>query len=230
MSTTTDQLKEAAARVSAEQLEDGQIVGLGSGSTAALAVAAIGRRVAQGLRIIGVSTSEKTSAQAQQLGISLATLAEHPVVDITIDGADDVELKSLDLIKGGGGNLLREKIVAAASRRLVIVVDESKLVERLGSHSPVPVEVVPFGWEATAKRLEALQANPKLRKESNGQPYLTDGGHYILDCAIGPIGSAVALATELDGVVGVVEHGLFIGLTSQVLIGKASGVESLVRS
>ncbi len=229
MSTSADQLKQAAANASAECLKDGQIVGLGSGTTAALAVAAIGRRVASGLRITGISTSEKTTAQARELAIPLATLAEHPAIDITIDGADDVELHTLNLIKGGGGNLLREKIVAAASSRLVIVVDKSKLVDRLGSHSPVPVEVVRFGWEATAKRLNTLNLNPKLRKDESGAPYVTDGGNYILDCAVGPIHSADHLGHELDGVIGVVEHGLFLGITSQVLIGTPDGVQTLSR-
>lgn len=229
MSTSTDQLKELAAQAAADQLQNGQIVGLGSGSTAALAITAIGKRVSQGLQIIGVSTSEKSTAQAQELNIPLATLAEYPVVDITIDGADDVELKTLNLIKGGGGNLLREKIVAAASKRLLIVVDKSKLVERLGSHSPVPVEIVPFGWEATAKRLEELGAHPKLRTNPDGSAYVTDGGHYIVDCALGPIPSPSDLATELDAVVGVVEHGLFIGLASEVLIGTEAGIDRLNR-
>lgn len=229
MSTSADQLKQAAANASAECLKDGQIVGLGSGTTAALAVAAIGRRVASGLRITGISTSEKTTAQARELAIPLATLAEHPAIDITIDGADDVELHTLNLIKGGGGNLLREKIVAAASSRLVIVVDKSKLVDRLGSHSPVPVEVVRFGWEATAKRLSTLNLNPKLRKDESGAPYVTDGGNYILDCAVGPIQFADHLGHELDSVIGVVEHGLFLGITSQVLIGTPDGVQTLSR-
>ncbi len=230
MSTSPDQLKRVAADASAECLKDGQIVGLGSGTTAALAVEAIGRRVASGLRITGISTSEKTTAQARELRIPLATLAEHPAIDITIDGADDVELHTLNLIKGGGGNLLREKIVAAASTRLVIVVDKSKLVDRLGSHSPVPVEVVRFGWEATAKRLTALNLNPKLRKGDGDNPYVTDGGNYILDCAVGPISSADQLGHELDSVIGVVEHGLFLGITSQVLIGTPDGVQTLNRA
>jgi ribose 5-phosphate isomerase A len=230
MSSSTDHLKQVAAAAAADQLHDGQIVGLGSGSTAALAIAAIGKRVAQGLQIVGVSTSEKSTAQARELKIPLATLADHPVIDITIDGADDVELGTLNLIKGGGGNLLREKIVAASSKQLLIVVDRSKIVERLGSHSPVPVEIVPFGWEATAKRLEDLNAHPKLRTNADGSPYITDGGHYIVDCAIGPIASAAGLSAQLDSVVGVVEHGLFIGLASEVLIGTDSGIESLRRS
>src|ERR1700722_15604233 len=142
------QLKEAAASMSAERLSDGMIVGLGSGSTATLAVAAIGKRVQQGLKIIGIPTSEKTAAQAKSLGIPLATFADYSKIDIAIDGADEVELGTLNLIKGGGGNQLREKIVASASARVIIVVDEHKLVKQLGSRAKVPVEVAQFGWQA----------------------------------------------------------------------------------
>ena len=159
-----DELKRAAAETAAECLEGGMIVGLGTGSTATLAVEAIGRRVALGLRIIGIPTSEATARLARDLGIPVSTLAEHAQIDVTIDGADEVELCTLNLIKGHGGALLREKIVASASARLVIVVDESKLVDRLAVHDPIPVEVVPFGWQATAKRLRRLGAEPSLRR------------------------------------------------------------------
>jgi ribose 5-phosphate isomerase A len=223
----SDRLKQAAADAAAAQLENGSIVGLGSGSTASLAVSSIGRRVAQGLRITGIPTSEKTAGQARQLNIPLTTLGEYPLIDVTIDGADEVERGTLNLIKGGGGNLLREKIVASASKRLVIVVDQSKLVPQLGTHFKVPVEVAQFGWQSTAHRLEALKGNPVLRRGQDEQPYITDGGNYILDCAFGPIASASELAGELDSVVGVVEHGLFIGLTSHVFIGTPDGVNQL---
>jgi ribose 5-phosphate isomerase A len=221
------QLKEVAANAAAEELRDGMIVGLGSGSTAKLVVAAIGRRVKEGLRIVGIPTSEKTADQARALGIPLSTLGEHSQIDVTIDGADEVELGTLNLIKGGGGNQLREKIVATASSRLVIVVDESKPVTRLGERAKVPVEVAQFGWQATAHKLEKLRATASLRLLSDGRPYVTDGGNYILDCAFGPIESALALQRELDSVVGVIEHGLFIGLTSLVLVGTARGVKRL---
>jgi ribose 5-phosphate isomerase A len=223
------QLKQAAANAAAAELHDGMIVGLGSGSTARLAVDAIGRRVKEGLQIIGIPTSEKTAEQARSLGIPLSTLGEYSQIDVTIDGADEVELGTLNLIKGGGGNQLREKIVATASSRLVIVVDESKPVSQLGEHAKVPVEVVQFGWQATARRLEKLRATPILRLRSDGQPFVTDGGNYILDCAFGGIKSADALQRELDSVVGVVEHGLFIGLTSLVLVGSSQGVKRLER-
>jgi ribose 5-phosphate isomerase A len=158
------------------------------------------------------------------LEIPLSTLAEHSQIDVTIDGADEVEAGSLNLIKGRGGALLREKIVASVSQRLVIVVDQSKMVERLGARESVPVEVIPFGWQVAALRLRDLGANPLLRKETGGEPFKSDGGHYILDCAFGPIASAEALAQELDHVVGVVEHGLFIGMTSEVNVGGPGGV------
>ena len=228
--SATDQLKQAAAIASAAQLENGMVVGLGSGSTARLAVAAIGQRVHEGLRIVGVPTSEQTAEQARGLGIALATLGEYPQIDVAIDGADEVELGTLNLIKGGGGNQLREKIVAVASARFLIVVDEGKIVSQLGSRAKVPVEVAQFGWQATARHLTKLNGKPELRLGAEGQPFVTDGGNFILDCGFGAIGSASELQRELDSVVGVVEHGLFIGMASQVLIGSADGVKRLERT
>jgi ribose 5-phosphate isomerase A len=222
-----DELKQAAAESAAAELQDGMIVGLGSGSTARLAVDAIGRRVKEGLKIIGIPTSEQTAQQARSLGIPLVTLGEYSQIDVTIDGADEVELSTLNLIKGGGGNELREKIVATASSRLVIAVDESKLVNHLGDRFRVPVEVAQFGWQATARNLAKLKATPVLRSGSDGKPFVTDGGNYILDCGFGRIESASVLQRELDGVVGVVEHGLFIGLASLVLVGTTEGVKRL---
>jgi ribose 5-phosphate isomerase A len=227
--SAVDALKEAAAEVAVSQLENGMVVGLGSGTTAKLMVAALGRRVKDGLRIVGIPTSEHTAGQARTLGIPLATLADHSQIDVTIDGADEVELGTLNLIKGGGGNHLREKIVASASSRLTIIVDESKLVERLGSKAKVPVEVAQFGWQATGRTLSKMKGNPTLRLDSDGKAFVTDGGNYILDCAFGPIASALDLQRELDGVVGVVEHGLFIGMASQVLVGTHDGVKKMHR-
>jgi ribose 5-phosphate isomerase A len=226
----TDELKQAAANSAALELQDGMVVGLGSGTTARLAVGAIGLRVKEGLRIVGIPTSEQTAEQARSLGIPLSTLGEYPQIDVTIDGADEVELGTLSLIKGGGGNHLREKIVATASSRLVIAVDQSKIVSHLGDRAPVPVEVAQFGWQATARTLTKLRAVPILRLRSDGEPFVTDGGNYILDCAFGRIESAHDLRRELDSVVGVVEHGLFIGLTSLVLIGTPEGVKRLDKS
>lgn len=225
--SATNQFKEAAARAAVEQLEDGMVVGLGSGTTASLAVSEIGRRVREGLRIIGISTSEQTAELARNLGIDLSTLAKHDRIDVTIDGADEVEIGTLHLIKGGGGNLLREKIVAASSAKLVIVADESKLVHRLGSKAKLPVEVVPFGWQATANRLRRSGTDPVLRQSADGEIFRTDGGHYILDCFDGPIADPFALQAQLDGAIGVVEHGLFLGLASEAFIGGPEGVASL---
>jgi ribose 5-phosphate isomerase A len=204
------------------------VVGLGTGSTASLILEPLAARIRQGLRITGIPTSERTAEQAHALGIPLSSLADHARVDLTIDGADEVELGTLNLIKGRGGALLREKIVASASARLVIVADESKLVERLG-RGVVPVEVVPFGWQATARRIESLGASAALRPVPDGGAFVTDGGHYILDCAFGPIAWAASCDRELNGIVGVVEHGLFLGLTDQVVVGRAAGVEVLDR-
>jgi ribose 5-phosphate isomerase A len=222
------QWKQSAAESAVALVENGMILGLGTGSTAKLAVDALGKRVAGGLRITGIPTSEATDHQARALGIPISTLDEHPEIDLTIDGADEVELGSLNLVKGLGGALLREKIVASASKRLVIIVDESKLVERLGSRFAVPVEVVPFGWTATARRLQALGAQITLRISADSKPFITDGGHNIVDCTFGPIASAAKLDSELNGIVGVVEHGLFLGMATQVIVAGQSGVKVLL--
>jgi ribose 5-phosphate isomerase A len=214
--------KRAAAEAAAALVEDGMVVGLGSGTTAALAVEAIGRRAP---RIVGVATSEKTAALARRLGIVLTSLADRPRIDLTIDGADEVEVGTLHLVKGLGGALLREKIVACATERLVIVADESKVVERLtAAERPIPVEVVPFAWESTAERLRAIGAAPTLR-----EGFVTDGGHYILDCLWAEMGPAAELARRLDRIVGVVEHGLFIGMAAEAIVGGEEGIRVLRR-
>jgi len=222
-----DSLKRAAGEAAATLIENGMVVGLGTGSTAKFAVEAIGTRVKAGLKILGIPTSEQTAAQARSLGIPLGELSADRRVDLTIDGADEVDIHNLDLIKGRGGALLREKIVASVSDRFVIVVDESKLVERLG-RSVLPVEVVPFGWEATAHKLRKLGAVPTLRK-SGSEAFVSEGGHYILDCTLSGEISPAALGVALDGVVGVVEHGLFLGMTSRVFVAGADGVRELTR-
>jgi len=222
-----DQFKKAAAEAAVTHVTDGMIVGLGTGSTATFAIEALGKLVRNGLRVHGIPTSEQTARQASSLGIPLTTLAEHLDVDITIDGADEVELGTLNLIKGHGGALLREKIVASASARLLIIVDESKLVDRLGSRFAVPVEVVPFGWQTVARRLEALGARVSLRGSDVYSTFVTDSEHYILDCAFRPIASPLALNDDLNRIVGLVEHGLFLGMTSEVLVGGPDGVRTL---
>src|SRR5256886_11304370 len=212
-----DELKRAAARRAIEEVEDGMVVGLGTGSTAAFVVEGLALRVAKGLRVVGIPTSERTAAQARRLGIQIATFAEYQRLDLTIDGADEVQLGTLDLIKGLGGALLREKIVAAASDRLIIVVDQEKLVEQLGEHTPVPVEVAQFGWQVTAVKLAGLGCTPQRRYTSGEQPYVTDGGNYILDCRFGPLADPSLIERRIAKIVGTVESGLFVGRTSMVV-------------
>jgi ribose 5-phosphate isomerase A len=233
MTTTTselDRLKAAAAKAAVELVDDGLIVGLGSGSTASIAVDILGQRVAEGLRIIGIPTSMQTERDARRLGIPLSTLAEHEHVDITIDGADEVEIGTLNLLKGRGGALLREKIIASASRQLIVVIDETKLVDRLGVKGSVAVEVVPFGWHATATRLQSAGASVALRTTRHGEPLITDDGHYILDCAFGTIDDAEQLQRQLDGTLGVVEHGLFLEMASRIIVGGSRGVHVVQRT
>ena len=222
-----DELKRAAALRAIEEVEDGMVIGLGTGSTAAFVVEGLALRVVQGLRVVGIPTSERTAAQARRLGISIATFAEHQRLDLTIDGADEVQLGTLDLIKGLGGALLREKIVAAASDRLVIVVDQEKLVEQLGEHTPVPVEVTPFGWQATAVSLARLGCAPERRYTIGEQPYVTDGGNFILDCRFGALADPRAVEKSIALTVGTVESGLFVARSSMVVVASLTGVEVL---
>ena len=222
-----DELKRAAALRAIEEVEDGMVVGLGTGSTASFVVEGLGARVAGGLRVVGIPTSERTAAQARRLGIPIATFVEHQRLDLTIDGADEVQLGTLDLIKGLGGALLREKIVAAASNRLIIVVDQEKLVEQLGEHTPLPVEVTQFGWQATAVALAKLGCIPERRYAVGEQPYVTDGGNYILDCRFGPLTDPAAIEESIAMTVGVVESGLFVGRSSMVVVASMTGIELL---
>lgn len=230
MTTTSaerDRWKAAVANAAAALVEDGQIVGLGSGSTASLVVSHLGQRVAEGLRIIGMPTSRQTEVEALRLGIPLSTLAEHDHIDVTIDGADEVEIGRLNLLKGRGGALLREKIIASSSEQLIIVIDETKLVDRLGRHGSVAIEVERFGWNAAARSLQSLAVSLARRMTREGLPFITDGGHYILDCAFGTIDDPEQLQRQLDGTVGVVEHGLFLGMASRVIVGGSQGVHVL---
>jgi ribose 5-phosphate isomerase A len=227
MTPNRDDLKRAAAMRAIEEVEDGMVLGLGTGSTAAFVVEGLARRVAAGLRVVGIPTSERTAAQARRLGVPIATFAEYQSLDLTIDGADEVELGSLDLIKGLGGALLREKIVAAASRRLVIVVDQEKLVERLGEHTPVPVEVTQFGWQATAVALAKLGCIPERRYTAGEQPFITDGGNHILDCRFGPLADPGEVEKNIAMTVGAVESGLFVARSSMVVVASPTGVEVL---
>jgi ribose 5-phosphate isomerase A len=228
MDVDRDQLKRASALRAIEEVEDGMIVGLGTGSTAAFVVEGLAARVASGLRVVGIPTSERTAAQARRLGIPISTFAEHQRLDLTIDGADEVQFGTLDLIKGLGGALLREKIVAAASDRLIIVVDQEKLVERLGEHTPVPVEVTQFGWQSTAVALAKLGCVTERRYTASEQPYVTDGGNYIFDCRFGPLADPAAIERQIAMTVGTVESGLFVARTSGVVVATTTGVEVLI--
>ena len=225
-----DVLKRAAAEAAVALVEDGMIVGLGTGTTAAFAIQALARRQEQGMRFVGIPTSERTAAYARSLGISLGSIGEHQLIDLTIDGADEVERETLHAIKGLGGALLREKIVAAASRRLAIIVDGAKLVDQLGRNTPVPVEVTRFGLEATKAGLAELGAVARVRRTAAAKPFVTDGGNYILDCAFGPIIDPARLEQRIGRLVGVVESGLFVGRAGTVLVGEASGVRCLQRA
>jgi ribose 5-phosphate isomerase A len=221
--------KRAAAAAAAELVADDMIVGLGTGSTAAHLVDILGERVRNGLKIAAVPTSERTHAQAVAAGIRIIGFADATRLDLTIDGADEIARRTLDLIKGGGGALLREKIVASASDRMVVISDASKLADRLGGGFPLPVEIVPFGWQATISRLDRLARATRLRRNVDGSTYLTDGGHYIVDCDLAPIDDAAALERELAAIVGVVESGLFVGMADLVIIADADGVHRLTR-
>jgi ribose 5-phosphate isomerase A len=223
--------KRRAAEWAAAQIEDGMAVGLGSGSTSALVIDEIGRRVHEGLRIVGIATSIQSHRQAESLGIPLTDFTRQPQLDLTIDGADEVERGTLDLIKGHGGALLREKIVAMASRRMLVAVDRRKVVDRLGSVFTVPVEIVPFGWETTHRRLLDQGFQSDLRRNDNGEPYLTDGQHFILHCKLIESGlTPVQAADAFKRTTGVVEHGLFLGIATGVVIGSEDKLEFLERT
>ncbi len=220
-----DQEKEAASRASLSFVKDGQVVGLGTGSTAEHFIRLLGEAVKNGLRIRGIPSSDRSREQAAGLGIPLTTLDECQQIDVTVDGADEVD-PQLRLIKGGGGALLHEKIVASATRQYVIVVDGTKRVPVLGRF-PLPVEVIKFAEALVSKEIEALGAKVSLRRKEDGKPYLTDENNYILDCRFGRIPDADKLARELSDMPGVVEHGLFIGMASVVLVAGGSGVIEL---
>lgn len=213
-------VKQLAAEKAVEYVKDGMKVGLGTGSTAYWAIRKLGERVNEGLKITAVATSQASEEQARELGIPLVEFGDIESLDLTIDGADELD-SELQLIKGGGGALLREKIVAGNSTRMIVVADESKAVAVLGKF-PLPVEIVPFAWEWTVAELSKLGCRPELRR--NGEAlYKTDNGNYIADCHFEMIDSAPKLALALQGITGVVEHGLFIGIADLAIIGKKDG-------
>jgi len=223
-----DAEKEAAARASLKYVRDGQVVGLGSGSTATIAIRLLGERVRAGMKIRGIPSSIASRDLAIQLGIPLTTFDEVQEIDATIDGADEFD-PALNLIKGGGGAMLREKIVASASKQLIIVTDSSKQVPVLGRF-PLPVEVIGFAEPLVAKKISDLGARVVRRLDASSKAYTTDEGHHILDCHFGKIPDPATLARTLSEMPGIVEHGLFVGMATAVLMAKAGEVEEFRRS
>jgi len=224
--------KRVAAAAAADLVQDGMLVGLGTGSTAEIVIDILADRARRGLAITCVPTSRESDARARAGGLTvLSAPPPERDIDLTIDGADEIEIGSLNLIKGLGGALLWEKIVAAASRRLVIIADDSKLVASLGGRErvPLPIEVVPFGWERTARRIDELGGTPVRRCKADGAPFLTDGGHFILDCHLRPNTDVARLEAALAKVVGVVETGLFICMADTALVGTEQGLRTLRR-
>lgn len=222
-----DWIEDAKRRASAEavkNIRDGQVVGLGSGSTAAYAIEEIGRRVREeGLKILGIPTSYQSFLLAVRFGIPVTTLHEHPTVDLTIDGADQID-QNLNLIKGMGGALTREKIVASASKQLIIVADERKLTNKLGRGQPVPVEVIPFAEPIVTRRIMEVGGRPSLREVKKGMPYITENGNFIIDVDFGAIDDPAELNRMMKMIPGVVETGLFVGMAQTVYVGTRAGV------
>ncbi|HVM92815.1 MAG TPA: ribose-5-phosphate isomerase RpiA [Terriglobales bacterium] len=217
--------KEQAGRAAAQLVHDGQIVGLGTGSTAYFAVIALGERVKAGLKITGIPTSIATGELATKLGIPLTTLEKNPVIDVVIDGADEID-PHLNLIKGGGGAHLREKVIAQASGKMIVIADSTKVVDHLGKF-PLPVEIIDFARPVVERKIASLAASIKQRTRKDGSPYITDNGNPILDCTFGKIVDPPALATTLSAIAGVVEHGLFINLASIALVGEGNSVREI---
>jgi ribose 5-phosphate isomerase A len=228
MTDPVTELKRQAGVCAAQYVESGMIVGLGHGSTAIHALRRIAERLREGSLhdVLGIPCSRQVEADARAERIPLTTLNAHPVVDLTIDGADEVD-PALNVIKGGGGALLREKIVAQATRREIIVVDEGKLSPALGTRWPIPIEVTPFGWVTQAGFLESLGGEPVLRRREDGEPFTTDQGNYILDARFVPQDNPGPLAAQLDVRAGIVEHGLFMGLVDDVIVAGREGVRHL---
>ena len=223
-----NQQKQAAAEKAVSFVESGMVVGLGVGSTAVFAVRKIGALIQAGelIDVVGIACSLAVEEEAKKVGIPLTDFAQHPRIDLTIDGADEVD-PDLNLIKGGGGALFREKIVAQASQREIIVVDESKLSPTLGTSWALPIEVLPYGWETQIEFLKTLGGEPKLRTIHDNTPFITDQNNLIIDCDFGPIKNPVEISDTLNQRVGIVEHGLFLGLATDVIVAKADRIEHL---
>ena len=218
--------KKQAGEEAVKHIEDGMIIGLGTGSTIEYSLRKLGQMIKEGFKIRGIPTSIHTKRIAEEENIPLTTLDEHPDIDLTIDGADEVD-SNLNLIKGGGGALTREKIIAFNSKKVIIVVDDSKVVKALGIDFALPVEVVKFGWTSTKKTLETFGCNVALREVMKGEPFITDNGNYILDCEFDRIENPDQMEIEINCVPGVVENGLFINLVDEVIVGSKQGILTL---
>ncbi|CDG38416.1 MULTISPECIES: ribose-5-phosphate isomerase RpiA [Asaia] len=223
------ELKREAATHAIAYIEDGMAVGLGTGSTAKFMIDALGERVRrEGLKIRAIPTSEASAAQAQSLNIPITNFADDPYLDVAIDGADEVQTGSLFLIKGRGGALLREKIVAVSARKFIVIVDESKIVADLGTHMPVPVEIIPWGWERVENLLRQTGAKSCTpRRNEDGSLYMTDNHNIIIDCDYERIENPRGLADRIISITGVVDHGLFLDITTEVLVAGGSGLQRL---
>lgn len=224
---SADELKRQASIAALDEIRDGMIVGLGTGSTASHFIRELGKRVAGGLRVLGIPTSEASRILAGEVGVSLTTLKDHPEIDVTVDGADEVS-PELDLIKGLGGALVREKIVAHASKRVIIVVDDSKIVTRLGMRAPIPVEVVPFALESVALQLTRWNGTVKLR-EREGRPFISDNGNNILDWQYGVIDQPNAVEMKLKAITGVVDSGIFSKVAAAVIVAEGTSIRKMTR-
>ena len=222
--------KRRAALEAVKHVKDGFVVGLGSGSTAAFAIREIGRRIREeNLKVLGVSTSYQSYILAVECGIPITNLGEHPQIDLDIDGADQID-RDLNLIKGGGGALLREKVVASAAKEVIIVADETKLSRRLGENRVIPLEVLPFAVPVVMLKIKKIGGHPRLREKNTGGPYITDNGNFILDVDFGPIDDPEELDRKLKSIPGVVETGLFIGMTDMAYIGTPNNVRVIQRT
>jgi ribose 5-phosphate isomerase A len=231
MSIDINEFKRQAAEHAASFVQSGMVLGLGTGSTATYAVKRIGERLRDGdlKDIVGVPTSYRIERVALEVGIPLVSLDAYPALDLTIDGADEID-PQFNVIKGGGGALLREKIVAQATRRQIIIANDAKLSDRLGTLFHVPVEVISFGWVGQQLYLESLGGHPSLRVTSDDKPFVTDHGNYIIDCHFGPIDDVPSLAQQIKQRTGIVEHGLFVGLVHEVIVAGQNGIQHLTRS
>ncbi len=220
-----EKMKQTAGEYAVKFIQPGMIIGIGTGSTVYYFIKALGKKVAAGFEVKGVPTSRKTEELARQNGIALIDLNDVPLIDLAIDGADEVD-SNLQLIKGGGGSLLQEKMIAAASKQLIIIADAGKAVERLGKF-PLPIEVIPYGWKQTAKHIQQLNCNEIVLRQKEGNPFISDHGHYILDCHFDKIDNAALLSQQLNAIPGVVENGLFINMASIAVFGNEDGTVRL---